>query len=83
MAPVRRACESDILRATAASDLAQRSLNELARVRDQSGGLADLRHGRGNEMRLHALHVDAVGLEFRAERCGPLLQECFAAGVGC
>ncbi|OSS47668.1 hypothetical protein B5807_07317 [Epicoccum nigrum] len=83
MAPVRRAGERNVLRTARAADLAQYRLDELFGVGDQCGRLANLGHGRSNQVRLHALDVHTVGLQLRAESSGPLLQEGLAARVGC
>lgn len=82
MAPVRRAGECNVLRTARAADLAQHRLDELLGVGDQRGRLADLGHGCGDQMGLHALDVHAVGLQLGAESSAPLLQEGLAAGVG-
>jgi hypothetical protein len=80
--PVRGACEGNVLRTARTANLAKRSLDKLLGVGYESGGLADLGHGGGDEVRLDALHVDTVWLELGAESSGPLLQEGLAAGVG-
>lgn len=82
MTPIRCARKSHVLRTSTPSQLAQHSCDKLPRIRHQSGALADLRHGRGNEVRLDALYVHAVGLQFGAQSGRPLLEEGFAAGVG-
>lgn len=81
MGPVRCAGSSDTLRTTAAADLAQSCADELLRVGNKHGCLANLAHGASDEVRLHKLDLDALGLELRAECGRPLLQECFAAAV--
>jgi hypothetical protein len=83
VAPVWCTCKGHTLCASAPSDLAQCSIHELLRVGHEGGRLADLGHGRGDEVRLDTLDVYTVGLEFGSERGGPLLQESLAAGVGC
>ena len=83
MAPIGCACEGNILRATRATNLAERSLDKLLGVGHQRRGLANLGHGGGDQMRLDALDVHTVGLKLRTESSGPLLQECLAAGIGC
>lgn len=43
----------------------------------------DLAHGRGDEVGLHELDTDVGRCEFGGEGRGPLLEEGFAAAVGC
>jgi hypothetical protein len=82
VAPVRRACERNVLCASGPTNFAERGLDELLRVRDKRRWLADLGHGRCDEVRLYALDVYPVRLEFRTKSRGPLLKEGLAAGVG-
>lgn len=81
MAPVWRAGESNILCTSGASQLAERSLDELLRVGHESAWLANLGHGGSDEMRLNTLDVDTVWLELGAKRRRPLLEEGFAARI--
>jgi len=67
--PVWCASESHALCTSAASNLAQCCIYELFRVGHQGGGLANLGHGRSDEVRLNALNVHAVGFEFGSECC--------------
>lgn len=83
VAPVRRACKRHTLRASTPANLAQRGADKLLWVRHEGRCLADLGHGRGHEVRLDTLHVDAVRFQLGCEGRGPLLEECLAARVGC
>lgn len=83
MAPIRRTRMRPPLRSPRPAHLAQHALDKRPRTRHQRRRAADLGHGRGDEVRLHELNGDVVGCEFGAQRRGPLLQERFAAAVGC
>ncbi|RXK33794.1 hypothetical protein BBD39_07815 [Arsenophonus endosymbiont of Bemisia tabaci Asia II 3] len=79
--PVRSAGRSDSLCTAAAADFAESGANELLGVRHKQRRLADLAHSASDEVRLHELDLDAVGLELRAESSRPLLEEGLAAAV--
>lgn len=83
MAPIRCACESNILCTSRSANLAKCSLDKLLGVGNEGRRLADLRHGGGDEMRLHTLNVHTVRLELGTKSSGPLLQERLAARVSC
>lgn len=68
VAPVRSTCECNVLCTARPAQLAQSRLDELLGVGYKSRRLADLRHSSGDEMRLDALDVDTMGLEFGAKR---------------
>ena len=80
--PVGSASVSDTLSTTRASNLTQRSSDELLGVGDGSAGTLDLGHCRGDQVRLNKLNVNSVGLHFGTQSTAPLLKEGFAARVG-
>lgn len=81
MTPVGGAGKSNALCASGATDLAQSCTYKLLGIGYESARLPDLGHGSGDQVRLDALNMYAVGLELRAESSGPLLKEGLAAGV--
>lgn len=82
MAPERRTRKRHPLRPTTPPNHPQHRPHEIPRIGDERARSADLRHGRRDEIALHELDLDAVGLQLRPQRRRPLLQERFAAGVG-
>ena len=81
--PVGRTRVRISLGTTAPSDLGQCGLDEGSRVRDEKAGFAHLGHGGGDEVALNQLNGDSMRFELGAESRGPVLEEGFAAGVGC
>ena len=83
MAPKRRARIRPPLRPAGPPNLPQHRLNKLPRRRHKHARPLDLGHGGRDEVALDELDRDAAGRELGAEGGAPLLQEGFAAGVGC
>ena len=81
VSPVGRAGSGDALRTTTAANPAESGADKLLGVGNEQGRLADLAHGACDQVRLHELNLDALGLQLGAESGGPLLKESFAAAV--
>ena len=77
--PGRVGVGSSLVRARA--NLAQRSLDEVARVGDQQAGAADLAHGSGDEVAENKLDIDIVASQLRSQSAAPVLQEGLATRV--
>lgn len=80
MRPPRRVGVREVL-VNASADLSERRTDKVLGVGDRNARLADLAHGGRHEVADNKLHVDAVRLELRSERAGPVLQERLGARV--
>ena len=81
VSPVWGAGRGNTLRTTTAANPAESGADKLLGVGNEQGRLADLAHGACDQVRLHELNLDALGLQLGAESGGPLLKESFAAAV--
>ncbi len=81
MGPKRSATESSVAGSTSDTYLGQSSLDKVAWVWNGSRWLADLGHGRGNEVGDDELYINSLWLELGGERSGPLLEEGLGSGV--
>lgn len=79
--PVGGASVCNSLSTSGTTNLAQSSSNKLLGVGNGGASALDLGHGRGNQVGLHKLDMNSVGLELRTKSTAPLLQEGLAAGV--
>lgn len=73
---------SKLLSTTSNTNLGEDGLDKVTWVWNSSGWLADLGHGRGNEVRDDKLDINALWLHLRSEGGRPLLEESLGAGVG-
>jgi len=81
--PIRAARVRVADASAAAADLGQGRPHKVLLRRDLPVWPADLRHGRRDEVGVDEMHRYPAGGEFRGKRVRPLLQEGFAARVGC